>query len=174
MPLLSSARINIMKQNQTDIEQILQALKKALLENASHFQLKAVEGVEQHLYATTFVIMSTNISDPTFMLRRTSLFGTNLMSIPMDPLSFISSYNKWKHGTLVQNAFPTLNADEREFILTGCLPKQWEDMFNEDTYHGRNMTPDQIAEGQRLSRDMTGQDTCDGSTPSPDMPKAEY
>ena len=151
-----------MKQNQTDIEQILQALKKALLENASHFQLKAVEGVEQHLYATTddaFVIMSTNISDPTFMLRRTSLFGTNLMSIPLDPLSFISSYNKWKHGTLVQNAFPTLNADEREFILTGCLPKQWEEMFNEDTYHGR---------------DMTGQDTCDGSTPSPDMPKAEY
>tara|TARA_A100001388_G_C28297119_1_gene279228 strand:+ start:55 stop:300 length:246 start_codon:yes stop_codon:yes gene_type:complete len=26
----------------------------------------------------------------------------------------------------VQDVFPTLNADQREFIMTGCTPEEWE------------------------------------------------
>jgi len=26
----------------------------------------------------------------------------------------------------VQDVFPTLNADQREFIMTGCTPSEWE------------------------------------------------
>jgi len=28
--------------------------------------------------------------------------------------------------TLVQNAFPHLNADEREFLMTGVTPEEWD------------------------------------------------
>jgi hypothetical protein len=34
-------------------------------------------------------------------------------------------------GALIQEAFPYLNADEREFIMTGTPPHIWEQMFAE-------------------------------------------
>jgi hypothetical protein len=30
----------------------------------------------------------------------------------------------------VQNAMPHLSADEREFIMTGITPTEWDEMFN--------------------------------------------
>jgi hypothetical protein len=30
----------------------------------------------------------------------------------------------------VQNAMPNLSADEREFIMTGITPTEWDEMFN--------------------------------------------
>ena len=33
---------------------------------------------------------------------------------------------------LVQNIFPHLNADEREFLMTGCTPEEWDAMFPEE------------------------------------------
>lgn len=35
-------------------------------------------------------------------------------------------YHAWRTGTLIQNAMPRLNDDEREFILSGCLPGEFE------------------------------------------------
>jgi hypothetical protein len=32
---------------------------------------------------------------------------------------------------LIQDAFPHLSADEREFILTGIHPAEWEKLFGE-------------------------------------------
>lgn len=32
-------------------------------------------------------------------------------------------YEKWAHGAFVQDAFPDLNAVEREFVKTGTCPK---------------------------------------------------
>lgn len=31
----------------------------------------------------------------------------------------------YEKGMLVQEAFPNLNADEREFILSGITPEEW-------------------------------------------------
>jgi len=36
----------------------------------------------------------------------------------------------WEQGELVQNAMPNLSADEREFIMTGITPTEWDEMFN--------------------------------------------
>lgn len=36
------------------------------------------------------------------------------------------------NGMFIQDAFPTLNADEREFILTGVTADEWNDAFPED------------------------------------------
>lgn len=39
---------------------------------------------------------------------------------------------QWKSGELLQNAFPHLNADEREFIKTGITPSEWEDLHGSE------------------------------------------
>lgn len=36
---------------------------------------------------------------------------------------------RWHHGTFIQEAFPELNAVEREFIKTGFCPKCQEIIF---------------------------------------------
>lgn len=35
----------------------------------------------------------------------------------------------WKRGMLIQNAMPNIPAEEREFIMTGITPKEWDDLF---------------------------------------------
>ena len=35
-------------------------------------------------------------------------------------------------GEYVQRAFPRLNAGEREFMLNGILPEDWDEMFPEE------------------------------------------
>ncbi len=37
--------------------------------------------------------------------------------------------NAHLNGTLLQNAFPNLNAGEREFIKTGITPAEWKAIF---------------------------------------------
>lgn len=35
----------------------------------------------------------------------------------------------WESGTLAQDAFPNLSADEREFMITGVVEEEWDSMF---------------------------------------------
>jgi len=32
-------------------------------------------------------------------------------------------------GIMIQNAFPNLNPDDREFIMTGITPEEWAEIF---------------------------------------------
>jgi len=50
------------------------------------------------------------------------------MVLPID-LDEISSYN---NGALLQNAFPRLNAAEREFIKTGITEQEWDSLFADE------------------------------------------
>lgn len=39
-------------------------------------------------------------------------------------------YAKWQiDGVAIQNAMPYLSADEREFLMTGITPEEWEKAF---------------------------------------------
>lgn len=38
----------------------------------------------------------------------------------------------YMHGKLVQNAFPHLNEEQREFIMSGITPHEWNEMFSDD------------------------------------------
>ena len=38
-------------------------------------------------------------------------------------------YNRRGNGEYVQTIFPNLTPAEREFILTGVSPKEWEEIF---------------------------------------------
>ena len=43
-----------------------------------------------------------------------------------------AQFDAWNGGKMVQDAFPTLNADEREFIKTGITPQEWKDAFGDE------------------------------------------
>ncbi len=40
-------------------------------------------------------------------------------------------YDAWKSGVLIQDAMPDLSADDREYIMTGMTPEDW-DKLNSD------------------------------------------
>ena len=46
---------------------------------------------------------------------------------------FLYAYSTWKiKGAKIQDAFPTLNASEREFIMSGTNDEEWDAMFGEE------------------------------------------
>ena len=61
--------------------------------------------------------------------RRSPLTGVlNTLELNIDQYG----YDAWKKGALIQDVFPNLTVDEREFILSGLLPNEWEELFSED------------------------------------------
>ena len=38
----------------------------------------------------------------------------------------------YTRGALIQNAFPNLTDEEREFFMTGITPNEWAEMFSEE------------------------------------------
>ena len=58
---------------------------------------------------------------------------TSMMSGKENTMSLTftrQQYDDWKAGQLIQNAMPNLSADEREFIMTGITPEEWDSAFN--------------------------------------------
>ena len=65
------------------------------------------------------------------LISRTSLITgcVNTMDLPITE----AMVNEWVNSdTLIQHAFPTLNADEREFLLTGATPAELSELFSEE------------------------------------------
>jgi hypothetical protein len=54
---------------------------------------------------------------------------SNSLIIPMSYESFMAAFNKWQGGEHIQNAFSLLNADLREFLMTGITPDEWNETF---------------------------------------------
>tara|TARA_Y100000034_G_scaffold83642_1_gene100127 strand:- start:445 stop:651 length:207 start_codon:yes stop_codon:yes gene_type:complete len=50
---------------------------------------------------------------------------THTMDLPVTQAQF----DAWIGGEMVQDAFPNLDADEREFIKTGCTPEEWLELM---------------------------------------------
>ena len=61
-------------------------------------------------------------------ITRTSPFSnlTNVMDINVTQEQYLA----WLDGTLIQDAMPNISADEREFIMTGITPEEWDSAFN--------------------------------------------
>ena len=55
----------------------------------------------------------------------------NTMDFNVDSSLFALSLMNWGFGTSIQDAFPYLSPEEREFILTGITPKEWNETFSE-------------------------------------------
>lgn len=50
---------------------------------------------------------------------------TRTLDIPVTQ----AQLDSWSAGKLIQDAMPNLSADDREFIMTGITPEEWEAMF---------------------------------------------
>jgi hypothetical protein len=42
------------------------------------------------------------------------------------------AYRRWKSGTLIQEAFPDMTADDRELLISGIHPACWHLLFGDD------------------------------------------
>jgi hypothetical protein len=61
--------------------------------------------------------------------RRSPFSGTiNTKDLPITP----EELERWKAGALVQNVWPNLSADDREFIMTGITAEEWDETFPGD------------------------------------------
>ena len=57
------------------------------------------------------------------IIRRSLVSGeTNVMDLPVTQMQL----QEWKDGGLIQNVFPDLTPDQREFIQTGITPDEWQ------------------------------------------------
>jgi hypothetical protein len=54
------------------------------------------------------------------------------MELNIEPEVFERQLELWRDGMLIQDAFPMLNRDEREFIITGLTPEVWDSMMHEE------------------------------------------
>jgi hypothetical protein len=63
-------------------------------------------------------------------ITRTSLFSrvTRTLDLPITE----AQLDAWASGELIQNAFPDLSPDDREFLKTGITAEEWEQMYRED------------------------------------------
>lgn len=58
---------------------------------------------------------------------------TNTLEIPrLTPELYEEAKQRRANGELLQNAYPFLNADEREFIKTGITPAEWDATFGKE------------------------------------------
>ena len=45
---------------------------------------------------------------------------------------------RYEQGALIQDAFPNLTKNEREFIMTGMTSEEWEELFGKPEEHEEN------------------------------------
>lgn len=77
--------------------------------------------------------MEQKISD--YVLTRTSIFGnTNSMTFPGELMDQIEVWldTPRTERKAVQYAFPFLSTDQREFLMTGISPGEWDDIFGDE------------------------------------------
>lgn len=64
------------------------------------------------------------------LIEKTSIYSGQTRTLDLDVT--LDEYAEWKAGTPIQNAMPRLNADEREFVMTGVTAEEWEQMFGSE------------------------------------------
>ena len=57
------------------------------------------------------------------IIERTSPFSGKVNTMELD-ITY-EQLKRWQDGELIQNVFPDLNVDEREFLMTGITSDEW-------------------------------------------------
>ena len=65
------------------------------------------------------------------LITRTSLFSKVTRTLDL-PVTQAQLDNYYGHGLLLQEAFPDLDPDQREFIKTGITAEEWAKLYQED------------------------------------------
>jgi type IV secretory pathway ATPase VirB11/archaellum biosynthesis ATPase len=64
------------------------------------------------------------------IITRTSMFSGKEYSIEIPVTE--AQIEAWQNGELIQKAMPKLTADQREFLMTGVTPEEWEAEFGSE------------------------------------------
>lgn len=57
-------------------------------------------------------------------------FYDKKMTVDASIMQMEEGWHRWiEMGNMVQDAFPFLSSDEREFLMTGTTPAEWDRMF---------------------------------------------
>lgn len=64
-------------------------------------------------------------------ITRTSIIDNKsyTMDLPLSMEEFERGIKAYNDGAFIQHAFPTLNAEQREFLLNGITPEEWNTIF---------------------------------------------
>lgn len=57
-----------------------------------------------------------------------SMFSGKLHEMDLDIT--LDQLDRWNSGELIQNVFTNLSDDEREFLMTGISPEEWDEVFD--------------------------------------------
>jgi len=63
------------------------------------------------------------------IVRRPNIFTGKVRELELDITQ--EQVNRWQEGELIQNVFPHLSIDEREFLQTGIIGEEWEEYWEE-------------------------------------------
>jgi hypothetical protein len=82
-------------------------------------------------------LYTEDIAGPgTVLVTRKSQLTGNYSSalLPLTREEFEDGLALWAttSGMLIQDAFPTLDRDQREFLMTGATPEEWDKAFGEE------------------------------------------
>ena len=61
------------------------------------------------------------------LIAKTSLLSSRTHEMEIDVSD--KQIALWMEGALIQDVMPSLSADEREFLMTGITPDEWNEMF---------------------------------------------
>ena len=68
------------------------------------------------------------------LIAKTSLLSSRTHEMEIDVSD--KQIALWMEGALIQDVMPSLSADEREFLMTGITPDEWDAEFGEESNDG--------------------------------------
>jgi hypothetical protein len=68
--------------------------------------------------------------EPIRLARISSISGKlNFRTLPISVEVYALGMQARRKGALIQDAFPMLSAEDREFLLSGITPEEWNETF---------------------------------------------
>jgi hypothetical protein len=58
--------------------------------------------------------------------------GTTMAMGQVSISEIMAGMKAWNAGTLIQNAFPNLSPQKREFLITGLTPEMWDALIPDE------------------------------------------
>ena len=64
-------------------------------------------------------------------MQKTSIFTGKVSEMELDITQ--EQMDRWQSGReLIQNVFPNLSPEQREFLMSGATPEEWDELFPEE------------------------------------------
>lgn len=64
------------------------------------------------------------------IVRRRNIITKKVRELELDVTQ--EQIDRWVAGELIQNAMPQLSRDECEFLISGFLPHEWDELMSEE------------------------------------------